>query len=137
VLVVVVVVVLVVVAVAAGVLFARRGAAAARERVDQRLAGLDVLRRSKANLFGVASEGAGQVRGVGVLVLTPDELVFVQFVPDREVRISRRQVTSATTSRSFLGKSQGRDLLIVTWSTDVAAWDVPDIAGWQAALSPR
>jgi hypothetical protein len=72
-----------------------------------------------------------------VLALTADELVFVQFVPDRQVRIRRRDVQSVITSRTFLGKSQGRELLVVTWTTDVAGWDVPDLAGWQSALRSR
>ena len=131
---VVVLVVLLVVGIAVGFALARRGTKRAVERVESRLAGFEVLRRSRANLYGVASEGKGQVRGVGALALTPDELVFVQFVPDRLVRVPRDRITGATTARSFLGKTHGKDLLVVTWSDDVAAWDVPDVDAWQAAL---
>ena len=130
----VVVLVLVVVGVAVGLLLARKGARRASERVEERLAGLDVLRRTKANLYGVASEGKGQVRGLGTLALTPDELVFVQYLPDRLIRIRRDRITAAAIGRSFLGKTSGRDLLMVTWGEDVAAWDVPDVTSWQAAL---
>jgi hypothetical protein len=129
-----IIVAVVLVGVVVAVVLARRATQKATARVEQRLAGLDVLRRSKANLYGIASEGGGQVRGLGVLALTPDELLFVQFVPDRQVRVRRDTITGAQPARSFLGKTQGRDLLVVTWDADVAAWDVPDVAAWQAAL---
>ena len=130
----VVVIVLALAALAVAVVLARRGAQRVSARVEERLEGLEVLRRSKANLYGVASEGGGQVRGLGMLALTPDELVFVQFVPDRQIRIRRDRITAAAVGRSFLGKTSGRDLLMVTWGEDVAAWDVPDVTSWQAAL---
>ncbi len=132
--VVVIAVVVVVVLLGVGVVLARQGAGRARARIDDRLAGLDVVRRSKANFYGLASAGAGQVRGLGVLALTPDELVFVQLVPDREVRVPRAAITSVRTERSYLGKTQGRDLLVVTWPDDEAAWDVPDVGAWSAEL---
>jgi hypothetical protein len=134
--------IVVVVLVAAGIVLARRGAGKAQERVDAHLAGLTVQRRSKANLFGMASAEATKVRGLGVLALTPDDLVFVQFVPDREVRVPRSSITSVTTSTSFLGTTQAKDLLVVAWSGsdgtdgDEAAWDVPDLPDWRAALQP-
>ena len=93
-----------------------------------------MLRRTKATFYGLASEGKGQTRGLGTLALTPDELLFVQFVPDRIVRVPRAQIAGATLARTFLGKSQNRDLLVVTWGNEVAAWDVPDVAAWETAL---
>ena len=130
----VVVVVLALAGIVVALLLARRGAQRVSARVEERLEGFDVLRRSKANLYGVASEGGGQVRGLGMLALTPDELVFVQFVPDRQIRIRRDRITAAAVGRTFLGKTSGRDLLMVTWGEDVAAWDVPDVTSWQSAL---
>ena len=130
----VVVVVLALAGIVVAFLLARRGAQRVSARVEERLEGFDVLRRSKANLYGVASEGGGQVRGLGMLALTPDELVFVQFVPDRQIRIRRDRITAAAVGRTFLGKTSGRDLLMVTWGEDVAAWDVPDVTSWQSAL---
>jgi hypothetical protein len=45
-------------------------------------------------------------------------------------------------AQSFLGKTQGRDLLVVEWTTDDdppatdrVAFDVPGLDGWRAALS--
>lgn len=117
-----------------GVVLARQGAAKARERVESRLRAMTVVRQSKANYRGMASGGTEQTRGAGVLALSPEELVFVQFVPDHEVRIPRREITSVTSTTEFEG-SEGKEVLVVTWSDDRAAWQVPDIAGWQAALS--
>ena len=131
---VVVVVVVLVVAAVAGMLLARRGAARATRRMESTLEGLDVLRRTKANFYGVASEGKGQSRGLGTLALTRDELIFVQFVPDRVIRVPRSRIVGATLARSFLGKTQSRDLLVVSWDNEAAAWDVPDVSSWERDL---
>ena len=129
-----VVIAIVVLVLIVAVVTARWAATKARSRLDERLAGLDVERRDKANFYGLASAGTAQVRGLGILALTADELVFAQLVPDREVRVPRVGITGVRTERSFLGKTQARDLLVVTWADDEAAWDVPDVAAWSAAL---
>jgi hypothetical protein len=116
--------------------------AAARGRIEAGLAQLDVLRQDKANYYGQASKGPGQVRGIGALALTPDELVFFQLVPDAEVRVPRAAITHVEVARSFLDKAQNRDLLVVSWSTgddqepDRVAFDVADIDDWRADLKP-
>lgn len=129
-----VIVAVIAVLVVVGVVLARQGAARARERVESRLRAMTVVRQSKANYRGTASGGTGQTGGAGVLALSPDELVFVQFVPDHEIRIARREITSVTSTTAFEG-SEGKEVLVVTWSDDRAAWQVPDIAGWRAALT--
>jgi hypothetical protein len=138
----VIVVVVVVLAVVVIALVVRRAAAGARARIDAALADLEVLRKEKVNFYGVASKGAGQVRGLGTLVLTPDALVFLQLVPAVEVRVPRAAITHLEVARSFLGKAQGRDLLVVEWTTDDdppghdrVAFDVPELDAWRAALS--
>jgi hypothetical protein len=135
----VVVLVVVLVGVALAV---RRGAAGARARIDTAVGDLQVLRKEKANFYGVASKGTGQVRGIGTLVLTPDALVFLQMVPAVEVRVPRAAITHTEVAQSFLGKTQGRDLLVVEWTTDDdppatdrVAFDLPDLASWRSALS--
>lgn len=94
----------------------------------------------QANFFGQASEGKAQVRGLGTLLLTEVEVVFVQLVPARELRIVRSSITSCRVSRHFLGKTQGRDLLVVMWETngmgDAAAFDTPNISDWTSRLDP-
>lgn len=131
-----VVIVLVVVVLLVLVAFAvRRGAAAANARIEATVGDLDVLRRAKANLQGQASSGERQVRGLGTLVLTPDELVFLQMVPAGEVRVPRVAVTDVEVARSFLDKEHARDLLVVTWGEDQVAFDVPDVEEWRVALT--
>ncbi|WP_344771106.1 hypothetical protein [Aeromicrobium panaciterrae] len=93
----------------------------------------------QANFFGQASSGKNQVRGIGTLLLTQTELVFLQLVPVREARIPRSAITTTRTTRHFLGKTQGRDLLVVMWNAngidDAAAFDVADIESWRTKLS--
>lgn len=138
----VVVVAVVVVALVVVAVVVRRAASAARARIDAAIGDLEVLRKAKANFYGVASKGAGQVRGLGTLVLTPDALVFLQLVPAVEVRVPRAAITHLEVAGSFLGKAQGRDLLVVEWTTDDdppatdrVAFDVPELDGWRTALS--
>jgi hypothetical protein len=113
-----------------------------RRRAARHFAGLDVLREDDANTFGVESRTAFQVRGNGTLALTADELLFAQWVPDRLVRIPRATITEVTTARSWLGKTIGRQLLVVRWTADaggdaIALW-VKDLDGWIEVLSaPR
>ena len=103
----------------------------------------DAVRRI-ANVRGVGleSRGPGQIRGNGWLVLTPDELRFRQWVPQRETRIPLATVTSVETKRSWLGKTVGSALLCVRWRTsdgteDAMAWNVPDLEAWLAVLAAQ
>jgi hypothetical protein len=111
---------------------------AARKRIEAGLADLDVLRQDKADYYGQESMGARQVRGVGMLALTAEELVFFQLVKDADVRVPRADITSVEVGREFLGKTVNRDLMLVSWGsgddTDRAAFDVPDIEAWQTDL---
>jgi hypothetical protein len=96
-------------------------------------------RTENAQGLGLQSRGKGQVRGNGTLVLTPDELRFRQWVPDRETRIPRSAITAVETGRWWLGKSVGSRLLIVRWRTpedgeDAMAWNVRDLDAWLSAL---
>ncbi len=100
----------------------------------------DSVRRS-ANVsgLGLQSRGRGQVRGNGRLVLTPEELRFHQWIPQRETTIPLAAVTSVETERSWLGKWVGSRLLCVRWRTsdggeDAMAWQLRDLDGWLAAL---
>lgn len=94
----------------------------------------------QANFFGQASEGKAQVRGLGTLLLADSDVVFVQLMPARELRISRDSITSCRVTRHFLGKTQGRDLLVVMWESngmgDAAAFDTPNISDWTSRLDP-
>jgi hypothetical protein len=124
----VIIIVLVVAAlVVAGFVLARKGAGKAQARVDAALAGVAVLRREKATLQRVRSAGEAPARGLGVLALTPEELVFVQYVPEREVRVPRAAVSAVAADDGAL---------VVTWADDEAAWSVDDPTAWREALQP-
>lgn len=129
-----VVVVLVVVGVVIGVLLAQRGTARARQRVEDRLATATVLRRDKAELRGVLGEDGGPTRGLGQLALTPDELVFVLYVGEGELRIPRSSIASVTVSRSLGDATFATDVLAVAHGGAEAAFEVPDLDAWLADL---
>ena len=130
--------IVVVALVVAVVVAVRRGAGSARARIEESLASLDVRRKDKADFYGVASRGEGQVRSLGTLALTPDELVFLQFVPESEVRVPLKAITHVEIARSFLDKTVTRDLMVVTWKSgeddDRVAFDVPDMDAWRSEL---
>ena len=136
--------VVLVIVVIVGVVLARRGAGRASSRVEARLAELDVEHQAKGTFHGLASAGEGQVRRLGTLVLTPEELVFIQFVPEGEVSIRRADVTAADATTTFLDKTHDRELLVVSFASDAAgnpegsdqgAWELPDVEAWRTALA--
>lgn len=104
-----------------------------------RLASLDPIHSSAAALFGLASDGARQARGVGTLAASDRELVFVQLVPDREVVVERADLTSVQRSRQFMGSRASRDLVVITWETDgvgdAVALTTDDLEVWLDLLS--
>lgn len=119
-------------------LLVRRKAEGARARIDDGLASLDVRRQDKAHLLGLQSGPERQAKAIGALALTPDELVFLQLVPEREVRIPRAAITRAEVGRDFLGRTHPKDLVLVTWgegeAVDTAGFEVPDPSGWATEL---
>jgi hypothetical protein len=73
------------------------------------------------------------------LALTEEKLLFAQWVPNRVLRIPRAAILEVTTARGHLGKTMGRKLLKVVWTSEsgepdsIALW-VEDLDGWLAAL---
>jgi hypothetical protein len=126
-------------AVAGAVVWFVRRLRSSQARIRQQVGQLDVERSAEVNFYGVASKGRGQVRGNGTLVLTPDELIFFQLMPAREIRVPRNAITGTEVARSFLGKTQGRDLLVVSWSVDggddKAAFLLRELDGWRHDLA--
>jgi hypothetical protein len=108
--------------------------------VRERLAGRELLVDERARFYGVESRGALQLRGNGCLAATPGELLFVQWVPRRELSIARGQVLAVETAPSHLGKTRFRPLLRVRFMDssgehDAVAWEVRDLDAWLAALA--
>jgi hypothetical protein len=113
--------------------------AAARAKLDGFAAGRVAKRLDdRANFFGVDSKSAAQLRGNGVLALYDTEVIFVQLMIDRVIRIPVTEITEITTTKVWKGKTIFRDLLKVTWregaSTETAVWFVVDLPGWLDAL---
>ncbi len=119
----------------------RRRAHRLRDTLRSEL-GEGVLRMDNVQGFGLQSAGKTQVRGNGWLSLTADELVFLQWVPQRDTRIRRADIVSVETPRSWLGKTNGSKLLCVRWRTpdgpeDAMAWYARELDAWLAALGQR
>lgn len=110
-----------------------------RTRHRERLATVAPTHSEPASLLGVASEGRLQTRGMGTLALGDTHLLFVQLLPERDVLVPRDAITSTRSTRHFLGKTTGADLLLVTWDvdglTDAAAFSVPDVDAWRDRLA--
>ncbi|WP_428267366.1 hypothetical protein [Haliangium sp.] len=111
---------------------------AGERRVSERYAA-DVVRRSdpEANFFGFGTRGAAQVRGSGVLVLTPTELWFSRYAFRVDHAIPLERIDEVELVGSHLGKKiLGRKLLLVRFhnqdgNQDSAAWMVDDPVAWQ------
>ena len=116
----------------------RRSARSAREQLHRGLRSERAELEGNAQLVGVKSRGLGQMRGTGTLALTARELVFLMWVPRRELRIAREAIESVETGHGVAGKRTSRDLLHVRWRSgdaeDEAAWAVKDLGAWMAAL---
>jgi hypothetical protein len=61
------------------------------------------------------------MRGNGTLILTGGELLFKQWVVNEEFRIPLKSIQSIETPRSFLGKTQGIQLLKVSYLNESGA----------------
>ena len=135
----IVIVVVVVVAVIAAAVYLPKAAKNAGAKAEARLEGLDIKRRDRGHLLGFESKGR-PIRGLGILALTPDELVFSQFVVDTDLRIARNTITNVEAVDAFLEKTSPRPLLQVSWvgdeDPDTVAFDVPEAESWAADLRP-
>ena len=93
----------------------------------------------RANSFGIESKGVAQIRGNGCLAASDDQLMFLMWLPRRELVIARPLITGVERVRSHLGKTIGRDLLKVSFTNnegtpDSVAWYVSDLEAWESAL---
>ena len=93
-----------------------------------------VLSNTLAQSFGQQSLGVTQARGAGALALTRDELYFLLYVPERELRIPLSAIEEISFVRSHLGKTQGVDLLHVRFAGDAIAWRLPDAGDWKTKI---
>jgi hypothetical protein len=109
--------------------------------VMRRFAGQEILgATSNALFFGRESRGKGQVRGNGVLVLTPELLYFEMWAPKRRFAIPLESISAVSAPKSHLGKSRFRPLLKVEYKNpqgqaDSCAWLIKNLETWHGALS--
>lgn len=110
-----------------------------REEVARRFRRIKIIRQHNfAQFYGLESRGHAQARGNGVLVLTADELYFLQALPRREFIIPIDSITDVTNPRSHLGKSNMRKILRIDFAIkrkeDAIAWNVDDVDAWTKAV---
>ena len=116
----------------------RRRAWAARSVLNSRLGDAEPLMLGPCRFFGQSNVGPDGPRGEGWLALTEQEIVFVQWVPQQELRIPQQAILAVGTTDEFLERSADRPLLHLHWNDhgqpSEAAWRVPELDAWLAAL---
>jgi hypothetical protein len=94
-----------------------------------------IISLTSANFFGQQSLKSFQVRGNGVLILTPEELYFEMWHPKKVLQIPKSAILKIEVTKSFLHKSVFRKLLKVVFNNDsgeedAAAWWVTSLDKW-------
>lgn len=92
-----------------------------------------------ALFFGQQSRGVTQMRGNGTLIVTDSEVIFQQWVTNKEFRIPLSAIQSIENPTSFLGKWQGVPLLKINFlddsgQPDAMAWRLRDLSGTQRVI---
>lgn len=93
----------------------------------------------EVNFFGQQSAGRAQLRGNGSLLLTPDELHFLRWVPKKNIVIPLDNIENIERVSSFLGKRKKRELLKVEFNNhqgekDSAAWLLDNMHAWEQVI---
>ncbi|RCW49820.1 MULTISPECIES: hypothetical protein [Halanaerobium] len=93
----------------------------------------------EVNFFGQESAGRAQLRGNGSLLLTPDELHFLRWVPKKNIVIPLDNIKNIERVNSFLGKRKNSELLKVEFSNnqgekDAAAWLLDNMQVWEQVI---
>ncbi|MFN2341445.1 MAG: hypothetical protein ABR547_09275 [Halanaerobium sp.] len=93
----------------------------------------------EVNFFGQQSAGRAQLRGNGSLLLTPDELHFLRWIPKKNIVIPLDEIENIERVSSFLGKRKKRELLKVEFNNhqgekDSAAWLLDNMHAWEQVI---
>ncbi len=110
------------------------------ERIQERFPTEEIIiSETTANFFGLESRGSWQIRGNGVLVLTPNELWFSRFIKRDDITIPIQSIQEVRLVDSHLGKRiLGRKLIYVQFQTprgkDSIAWLVADPETWKMKI---
>lgn len=99
----------------------------AAEDLNQRYPKAGWILKEPVNFFGVESIGMKQVRGNAILILTEKVLVCRLIAPVRWTEIRIETISGIEHPRSFLGKSKGKELLVVNFTNDKGE---PDALGF-------
>ena len=91
------------------------------------------------DLLGRASAGRDQNMTVGTLVRTDDAIALVPATVGHEVHVRRSSITAVSTTTTFLGRTFGEPVLLLTWEEDglgdAVAVRVEDPQTWITALT--
>lgn len=96
-----------------------------------------------ANFYGRSTQGQGQIRGNGWLVLMKDDLSWEMYLPARSLVISLKSILSVDTTPAHLGKigKAGQPLLRITYrdgeQEECAAWKVDQTQQWVSSINER
>ncbi len=110
-----------------------------KKRYNQIISNFDenqiTLISDNPNFYGQHSLGRSQVRGNGVLILTTDVLYFEMYFPKKKFSFPLKNIRKVDTVKSFLGKTQFRHLLRISFindkgEEDSAAWLVKNLEVW-------
>src|SRR6056297_2797174 len=93
----------------------------------------------EVNFFGQKSAGRAQMRGNGSLLLTPDELHFLRWIPKKDIIIPLNDIENIERVNSFLGKKKNNELLKVEFNNkqgkkDSAAWLLDNMHAWEQVI---
>ena len=93
----------------------------------------------EVNFFGQESAGRAQMRGNGSLLLTPDELHFLRWIPKKDIIIPLNDIENIERVNSFLGKKKNNELLKVEFNNhqgkkDSAAWLLDNMHAWEQVI---
>lgn len=93
----------------------------------------------EVNFFGQKSAGRTQIRGNGSLLLTPDEIHFLRWLPKKDIIIPLENVKNIERVNKFLGKKKKEELLKIDFDNyqgnfDSAAWYLDNMTAWEQVI---
>ncbi|ADO77458.1 hypothetical protein [Halanaerobium praevalens] len=93
----------------------------------------------KVNFFGQKSATKSQIRGNGSLLLTPDKIHFLKWLPKQNLIIPLKDIENIEIVNSFLGKTKKQNLLKIDFKNkeqeiDSAAWLLDNMKIWKKVI---
>ena len=120
--------------------------AKANELVDKKFNSNEIiLKDGMANNGGISSGGQCQCKGNGILLLTENVLFFIQYccgANEEGLEISLENVINIKTAKSWMGKRNMMDFLVIEYSdnhgnNDSIGIQVRDINSWINKLKEK